>query len=89
MQGADILVEELMGGLPVQVRAQHTIKTDMNGRYSLTGLSAGRVRISIMVNKQPVITKGEKVGDEIWTVPGLLTVDFNLGKGTATAKISN
>jgi hypothetical protein len=88
LQGAEIQIEELSptNNGQVQVRGSHTVKTGSDGRYSLSGLYAGRVRLGLLINAQRVIVKGEKIGDEVWVSPGLvLTVDFDLSKSSATA----
>jgi hypothetical protein len=89
MQGVEIQIEELMtSNGRVQVRGRHTIKTDINGRYSLSGLYAGRVHMAVIVNNQKVITKGEKIGDEVFVGNFESTVDFDLGKGTGTSNVT-
>ena len=45
IQGADIRVEETKSG-----RLLTTVKTNVNGRYSLEGLTAGRYRVTLVVN---------------------------------------
>jgi hypothetical protein len=85
----EIQIEELMTvNGRVQVRGRHTIKTDIKGRYSLSGLYAGRLHMAVIVNNQKVITKGEKIGDEVFVGSFVSTVDFDLGKGTATSNMT-
>jgi carboxypeptidase family protein len=45
IQGADIRVEETKTG-----RLLTTVKTNVNGRYSLEGLAAGNYRVTLVVN---------------------------------------
>src|SRR6185369_12345200 len=45
IQGADIRIEEAKTG-----RLLTTVKTNVNGRYSLEGLAAGNYRVTLVVN---------------------------------------
>src|SRR6478672_4352684 len=45
IQGADIRIEE-----PKTGRLLTTVKTNVNGRYNLGGLAAGRYRVTLVVN---------------------------------------
>src|SRR5262244_1295519 len=45
IQGADIRIEETKTG-----RLLTTVKTNVNGRYSLEGLAAGNYRVTLVVN---------------------------------------
>jgi hypothetical protein len=45
IQGADIRIEETKTG-----RLLTTVKTNVNGRYSLEGLAAGNYRVTLLVN---------------------------------------
>jgi len=55
----------------LQVRESLTAKTGKNGEFSLSGLYAGRIVITVMENGQPVYVKGEKTGDEIFLANGI------------------
>src|SRR5215469_18765432 len=45
IQGADIRIEATNTG-----KLLKTVKTDLNGRYSLEGLAAGKYRVTLVVN---------------------------------------
>ena len=49
----------------IQMRERLTTKTGRDGRYSMSGLYIGRVRVAVVENNQPVMIKGEAIGDEI------------------------
>lgn len=82
VQGATILIDSLMttnGRLQMRERLQ--AKTNREGRYSMSGLYIGRVRVTVVVNDQPVMVKGEAIGDELFLASGVDTVaNFDLSK---------
>jgi tetratricopeptide (TPR) repeat protein len=55
----------------LRVRERLETKTNAGGEYSLNGVYQGRVRISVVINGQPVLTRGEAIGDEIFLAAGL------------------
>lgn len=58
-----------------------TTKTLRDGRYSCSGVIAGRIRVTIIVNNQPAMSYG---GDDIVVLEGRETVaDFDLSKAPA------
>jgi len=69
----------------IAIRDQQVVKTGKNGEYSLSGIQNGRVRIIVMENGQPVLTQGEKTGDEIYIANGLdkRIPTFDLSKAPA------
>src|SRR5262245_8851311 len=68
----------------LQVRERLTTKTGREGRYSMSGLYIGRVRVTVVVNNQPVMVKGEAIGDELFLATGVDTVaNFDLSKAPA------
>src|SRR5436190_15535662 len=71
----------------LQVRESLDAKTGKNGEYSKSGLYNGRVMISVIENGQPILTAGEKVGDEIFLADGLdkRIPTFDLSKAPAPA----
>jgi tetratricopeptide (TPR) repeat protein len=51
----------------------------------MSGLYVGRVKLTVVVDGQPVMSKGEAIGDEIFLVSGSDTfVNFDLSKAPAT-----
>jgi tetratricopeptide (TPR) repeat protein len=85
LQGATILIDSLVtenGRLRVRERLQ--AKTNRDGRYSLSGLYIGRVAVTVVVDGQPVMTRGEAIGDELFLASGVDTVaNFDLSKAPA------
>ena len=68
----------------IQVRERLTAKTGRDGRFTMTGVYVGRVRVSVVVNNQPVMTKGDAIGDELYAASGIDTVaNFDLSKAPA------
>lgn len=69
----------------IAIRDSQTVKTSRNGEYSLSGIQNGRVRIIVMENGQPILTQGEKTGDEIYIANGLdkRIPTFDLSKAPA------
>ena len=68
----------------VQVRERLQTKTGRDGRYSMTGLYIGRVRVTVVENDRPVMMKGEAIGDEIYLATGVnSTANFDLSKAPA------
>jgi len=68
----------------VQVRERLTTKTGRDGRYSQSGLYVGRVRVIVVIDNQPVMGKGEAIGDEIYLATGVnATANFDLSKAPA------
>ena len=85
LAGAVIWVDQLATNSGrVVVRERLNTKTGRDGRYSLTGLYIGRVRVSVVQNGAPVMTKGDAIGDELYLATGLDTVaNFDLSKAPA------
>ena len=85
LQGAVILIDSLVtenGRLRVRERLQ--AKTNRDGRYSMSGLYIGRVAVTVVVDGQPVMTRGEAIGDELFLASGVDTVaNFDLSKAPA------
>ena len=70
----------------LQVRDRLTAKTGRNGEFSMSGLYPGRVIVTVMENNQPVMVKGERVGDEIFLASGIdQRVTFDLSKAPPPA----
>jgi len=82
LQGAVIWVDSLItNNGRVQVRERLTTKTGRDGRYNLTGLYIGRVRVAVVENNQPIMMKGEAIGDELFLATGVdTTANFDLTK---------
>jgi hypothetical protein len=60
-----------------------TTKTRSEGRYSVSDVIAGRIRITIIVDNKPMMSYG---GDDILVVSGQTTVaDFDLSKADPTS----
>jgi tetratricopeptide (TPR) repeat protein len=85
LQGAVLWIDQLITNAGrVQVRERLTTKSGRDGRYSMTGLYIGRVRVTVVVNNQPVMTKGDAIGDELYLATGVDTVaNFDLSKAPA------
>ena len=85
LANAQIVVDQLVtNNGRVVVRESLPTKTGRDGRYSLTGLYIGRVRVSVVVNNQRVMTKGDAIGDELYLATGVDTVaNFDLSKAPA------
>jgi tetratricopeptide (TPR) repeat protein len=85
LAGAQIVIDQLMtNNGRVQIREQLTTKTGRDGRYSMSGLYIGRVRVNVIVNNQKVMTKGDAIGDELYLATGVDTVaNFDLSKAPA------
>ena len=95
VQGAIILVDQLITNSGrIQVRERLQTKTGRDGRFSLSGLYIGRVRVTVVQNNQPVMVKGDAIGDELYLATGVDTVaNFDLSKAPAapppTAAVDN
>lgn len=87
VQGATVLIDSLVtNNGRIQLRERLTTKTGRDGRYSMTGLYIGRVRVTVVENNQPVMTKGEAIGDEIFLATGVdSTANFDLSKAPPAA----
>jgi len=85
--GATIWVDSLVtNNGRIQLRERLTTKTGKDGRYSLTGLYIGRVKISVVENNQAVMVKGEAIGDELFAASGVdTTANFDLTKAPPPA----
>jgi tetratricopeptide (TPR) repeat protein len=86
LQGVVIWIDSLFTetGRNVRVRERLTTKTGRDGRYSMSGLYQGRARVTVVINNQPVMVKGDAIGDEIFLVGGTDTaVNFDLSKAPA------
>jgi tetratricopeptide (TPR) repeat protein len=55
----------------LQIRERLTAKTGRNGEFSLSGLYIGRVMVTVLENGQPVLSHGDKVGDEMFVANGI------------------
>jgi tetratricopeptide (TPR) repeat protein len=96
LQGATLRIDSLVtNNGRIQVREQLTAKTGRDGRYNLSGLYIGRVRVTLLVNNQPAMVKGDAIGDEIYLATGVTaTANFDLSKapalptGTAAAPVA-
>src|SRR5688572_10228132 len=65
----------------LQVRQRFTATTDLNGRYRASNIDIGQVRATLVLNARPVMTKGEIVGDEIFTANGVESLaNFDLSR---------
>jgi TonB family protein len=66
----------------IQFRESLTAMTGRDGRYSLSGVYIGRIRVTVITNNStPVMIKGEVIGDELFVVGGIDTqVNFDLSK---------
>jgi tetratricopeptide (TPR) repeat protein len=86
LAGAQILIDQLAtNGGRVVVRETLPTKTGRDGRYTLSGLYVGRVRVSVVQNNQRIMTKGDAIGDELYLATGVDTVaNFDLSKAPAT-----
>jgi tetratricopeptide (TPR) repeat protein len=85
LQGATLWIDSLMtNNGRVQLRERLTTKSGRDGRYTLTGLYIGRVRVTLVVNGQPLMVKGEAIGDELFAASGVDTVaNFDMSKAPA------
>jgi Flp pilus assembly protein TadD len=85
LAGALLWVDQLVTNSGrIVVRERLTAKTGRDGRFSLTGLYIGRVRVTVVVNNQPVMVKGDAIGDELYLATGVDTVaNFDLSKAPA------
>src|SRR5262245_16162971 len=85
LAGVQIVVDQLAtNNGRVMVRESLPTKTGRDGRYSMAGLYIGRVRVSVIVNNQRVMSKGDAIGDELYLATGLDTVaNFDLSKAPA------
>jgi len=71
-QGVVVKIDSLtLNNGRLQIRESLDAKTGKNGEYSKSGLYNGRVMVSVIENGQPILTAGEKVGDEIFLADGL------------------
>jgi len=86
-QGINVQIDSMVtNNGRLQVRDRLTAKTGRNGEFSLSGLYPGRVIVTIFENNQPVMVKGERVGDEIFLASGIdQRVTFDLSKAPAPA----
>jgi tetratricopeptide (TPR) repeat protein len=83
--GATIWIDSLVtNNGRIQMRERLTAKTGRDGRYSMSGLYIGRVRVTVVVNNQAVMVRGEAIGDELFLATGVDTVaNFDLSKAPA------
>jgi tetratricopeptide (TPR) repeat protein len=90
LQGAVIWVDSLItNNGRIQLRERLTAKTGKDGRYGLTGLYIGRVRVSVVENNQAVMVKGEAIGDELFLASGVdTTANFDLTKAPPPAAVA-
>ena len=87
LQGATLWIDSLVtNNGRVQMRERLQTKTGRDGRYSLSGLYVGRVKVTVVLNNQPVMMKGEAIGDELFAASGVDTVaNFDLSKAPPPA----
>jgi tetratricopeptide (TPR) repeat protein len=85
VQGATMWIDSLVtNNGRIQLRERLTTKTGRDGRYNLSGLYIGRVRVTLVVNNQPIMVKGEAVGDELFLATGVDTIaNFDMSKAPA------
>jgi tetratricopeptide (TPR) repeat protein len=85
LQGATLWIDSLVtNNGRIQLRERLNAKTGRDGRYSMSGLYIGRVRVTLVVNNQPVMVKGEAIGDELYAASGVDTVaNFDMSKAPA------
>jgi tetratricopeptide (TPR) repeat protein len=83
--GAQVIIDQLVtNNGRIGVRESIPVKTGRDGRYSQTGLYIGRVRVSVVINNQRVMTKGDAIGDELYLATGIDTIaNFDLSKAPA------
>jgi tetratricopeptide (TPR) repeat protein len=86
-QGIEVQIDSMVtNNGRLQVRDRLNTRTGRNGEFSMSGLYPGRVIVTIFENKQPVMVKGERVGDEIFLASGIdQRVTFDLSKAPAPA----
>ena len=86
VQGATIQIDSLnLTNGRLTVRERLNAKTGRDGRYGMSGLYVGRVKVTVIVDGVPVMSKGEAIGDEIFLVSNTDTpVNFDLSKAPAT-----
>ena len=84
LQNVEVQVEELLSqNGQIEVRRTIRIKTGSDGRYLLAGLMIGRVRASVVINNQSVMTRGNRLRDEIFLSDSLKILDFDLSQDPA------
>jgi tetratricopeptide (TPR) repeat protein len=85
LAGAVVWIDSLVtNNGRIQMRERLQTKTGRDGRYSMSGLYIGRVRVTVVMNNQPVMVKGEAIGDELFLATGVDTVaNFDLSKAPA------
>ena len=85
LQGATLWIDSLfMQNGRIQMRERLQTKSGRDGRYSMSGLYIGRVRVTLVVNNQPIMVKGEAIGDEIYLASGVTaTANFDMSKAPA------
>src|SRR5262249_29762108 len=90
LQGAVIWVDSLItNNGRIQMRERLTTKSGRDGRYTLTGLYIGRIRVSVVENNQPVMVKGDAIGDELFVGSGVdTTANFDLTKAPPPAAVA-
>src|SRR4029453_16845451 len=83
--GALVVIDQLAtNNGRIMVRETLQTKTGRDGRSSLACLYIGRLRVSVIVNNQRVMSKGDAIGDELYLATGLDTVaNFDLSKAPA------
>jgi len=83
LQGAQLVVVAI-NSLDNTIVSRNEAKTNKNGAYSLSGLSSGKYKMTLMVNGKPVMVKGEAVGDDIYVTNGRdIAVNFDMRKAPA------
>jgi tetratricopeptide (TPR) repeat protein len=85
VQGATLQIDSLFTqNGRITVRERLTTKSGRDGRYSLSGLYIGRVRVTLIVNNTPLMVRGDAVGDEIYLASGVTgTANFDMSKAPA------
>jgi superkiller protein 3 len=85
LAGATLWIDSLMtNNGRVQLRERLQTKSGRDGRYTLSGLYIGRVRVTLVVDNQPVMVKGDAIGDELFAASGVDTIaNFDMSKAPA------
>jgi tetratricopeptide (TPR) repeat protein len=79
LQGAVVRIQHLT------TRQTDEAKTNRNGEYSISGLFQGQYKVTVLVNGNAAMVKGEAAGDAIYVASGLdVSVNFDLRTAPAT-----
>ena len=85
LQGATIWIDSLVtNNGRLQIRERLEAKTGRDGRFFKSGLYIGRVKATVVVDGQPLMVRGEAIGDEIYLATGVEgSANFDLSKAPA------